>query len=194
MTNPFVYLASQSPRRRELLEQIGVGYRVLSVDVEETPRHGESPADFVRRLAREKAEHGRARLALDDVSPVLGADTAVVVDDRILGKPRDSAHASEMLELLSGRRHEVFTAVALAATSTAIRLSASRVWFRRLSADECAAYCASGEPLDKAGAYAIQGLGAVFVERLDGSYSGVMGLPLFETAELLAQAGVEVMP
>ncbi len=188
-----IYLASRSPRRRALLEQIGVAYRSLPLDLEELRGRDESPAAFVRRMARLKAETGRGRLSAADAAPVLGADTAVVLDGEVLGKPASAEAARRMLERLSGRAHEVLTAVALASAGTAVALSRSRVWFRELDPAECEAYCASGEPLDKAGGYAIQGLGAVFVRRLEGSYSGVMGLPLFETAELLRAAGIDVL-
>jgi septum formation protein len=181
-----VYLASQSPRRRALLDQIGVAFEVLAVEVDETPGPAEPARDLVQRLALAKARAGLASLAPDDRTPVLGADTEVVVDGEVLGKPRDEEDAAAMLARLSGRSHEVLSAVALVSPGReAVRLSATTVWFRDTDAAERAAYCASGEPLDKAGAYAIQGLAAVFVERIDGSYSGVMGLPLYETAELL---------
>lgn len=181
-------LASASPRRRELLEQIGVPYVVRAADIDETEVAGESPRDYVLRIARAKA---LAVWNADSSLPVLAADTTVVLDGQIFGKPRDRAHALEMLEALSGRSHEVFTAVALAtATGVDTRLSTSIVRFRATTAAEREAYWESGEPRDKAGAYAIQGLGAVFIESLTGSYSGVMGLPLFETAELLRAAGI----
>jgi septum formation protein len=188
-----IYLASRSPRRRMLLEQIGVRYRVLALDLTERRRPGESPAAFVRRMARAKAELGRTRLPPGATAPVLGADTVVIADGEVLGKPSSVGEACAMLERLSGRSHEVLTAVALAATTTEVALSRSRVWFRALTAEERAAYCATGEPLDKAGAYAIQGLAAAFVARLEGSYSGVVGLPLFETAELLRAVGIDAL-
>jgi len=183
-------LASASPRRSALLTQIGVRHRVVPARLEEQRRGGEPIADCVRRLAVEKA---RQVHALYPERPVLAADTAVVVDDLMLGKPRDRAEALGMLARLSAREHEVISAVALVyAGRTSSKLSHSRVRFRRLGRAECEAYWASGEPADKAGAYAIQGLGAVFIEALQGSYSGVMGLPLFETGLLLAAAGVPV--
>ena len=185
---PVLCLASASPRRRELLAQIGVPHVVTSADIDETVLPGESPAEYVLRMARNKA------VVVRDAGqrlPVLAADTAVVLDGVIYGKPRDREHALDMLRRLSGRTHEVLTAVALADhRGTRTRLSLSEVTFRTLTEEECAAYWESGEPRDKAGAYAIQGLAAVFVERISGSYSGVMGLPLFETAELLRAAGV----
>ncbi len=186
---PRLILASQSPRRRELLEQIGLTFDVLPADINESVQAGESAVDFVARMAREKAE-AVARQQPDAL--VLGSDTAVVVDEHILGKPADEADARRMLGLLSGREHTVLSAVALlgAGQPPCCRVQASRVRFRTISGEEMARYWASGEPRDKAGAYAIQGLGAVFVEHLSGSYSGVMGLPLFETARLLEEAGI----
>jgi septum formation protein len=188
----WIYLASASPRRRQLLEQIGVGYRLLSIDIPEQPGVGESPEEFVLRLALEKARAGREQLEQDDDHPVLGADTAVVLDGRILGKPRDRNHALQMLSQLSGHTHQVLSGVALVGADgeEASRLSVSRVRFRTLASGEIDHYWESGEPADKAGSYAIQGRAAAFIERLEGSYSGVMGLPLFETAELLGEYGV----
>jgi septum formation protein len=186
-----IYLASRSPRRRALLAQLGVRFETLDVDIDETPRAGESADALARRLAAGKAQAGRGCLDDADAHLVLGADTLVVVDDEPLGKPRDAAHASRMLMRLSGRCHQVLSAVALAsAEGMRIRLSRSRVCFRGLSSPECEAYAATGEPLDKAGGYAIQGRAAAFVRELQGSYSGVVGLPLYETAELLGEAGV----
>src|SRR5580693_6697085 len=182
---PLVILASASPRRTELLTQLGVAHRVVPAHVDERRAPGESVEACVRRLATSKALEVQVALA------VLGADTAVVVDDDLLGKPRDRADALAMLARLSGRWHQVLSAVALAsANGLQCVLSRSEVRFRALQARECAAYWDSVEPCDKAGAYAIQGLGAVFVEELRGSYSGVVGLPLFETERLLAAAGV----
>ena len=179
-------LASASPRRRELLWQIGVPHRAMAAHIDERSRPGEAPEDCVRRLALAKARQPRSAGL-----PVLGADTAVVLDGDMLGKPRDRASALAMLARLSGRTHRVLTAVALvAADRHELALSASEVDFRALSTEECERYWDTGEPRDKAGAYAIQGLGAVFVRALRGSYSGVMGLPLHETATLLAAAGV----
>jgi septum formation protein len=192
-----VILASASPRRTELLTQLGVAHRVVPAHVDERRAAGESVEACVRRLATSKALEVQVALAAVGGSAaavelaVLGADTAVVVDDDLLGKPRDRADALAMLARLSGRWHQVLSAVALAsANGLQCILSRSEVRFRALQARECAAYWDSGEPCDKAGAYAIQGLGAVFVEELRGSYSGVVGLPLFETARLLAAAGV----
>ena len=185
---PVVCLASVSPRRRELLSQIGVPHTVVGAHIDETAHAGESPRDYVLRMARQKAltvwERGE-RL------PVLAADTTVVLDDVIYGKPRDRADGIAMLGRLSARTHGVLTAVAVAdARGVDLRLSVSTVRFRGLTPEECAAYWDTGEPCDKAGGYAVQGAAAVFIESLSGSYSGVMGLPLFETAELLRSAGV----
>jgi septum formation protein len=191
MSRPQLVLASASPRRCELLTQIGIVFEQWVAAIDETPRAGEAPADYVQRVALEKARavhaDGRARL------PVLGADTVVVVDGRLLGKPRDADHGRAMLRQLSGRRHEVFSAVALIGRREAVAVSRSAVWFRDLSEDDIAAYWRSGEPRDKAGGYAIQGLAATFIERLDGSYSGIMGLPLYETARLLQDFGIDVL-
>jgi septum formation protein len=187
---PLLILASASPRRSALLSQIGVPHRVVPSQIEERRIEGESIDQCVRRLAEHKALQVCARLT-GSALPVLGADTAVVIDDAMLGKPRDRGEALEMLARLSGREHEVVSAVALAQRGTLnSRLCRSVVRFRPLAAEESEAYWDSGEPRDKAGGYAIQGLGAVFIETLRGSYSGVMGLPLFETAALLKAAGV----
>jgi septum formation protein len=182
-----IHLASQSPRRRALLAQIGVRHDVLGIEVDETPLAAEAPAEYVLRLALAKARAGH-RLRPD--RPVLGADTAVVQDDQILGKPRDRQDAADMLAQLSGREHRVLTAVALVGDREETRLSVSHVRFRPIDAAEAAAYWQTGEPADKAGGYAVQGMGALFVESISGSYSGVMGLPLFETGELLRRAGI----
>lgn len=188
MTATQIYLASASPRRRELLRQIGVSYRLLPVAVDETPLPEEIPAAYVARLAQAKAQTGLQILGRRKPYPVLGADTAVVIDGIILGKPNHRQEGLAMLALLSGREHQVLSAVALAtATQNAVKVQESRVRFRQLTVAECEAYWNSGEPLDKAGGYAIQGRAAAFIAELHGSYSGVMGLPLFETAELLRQ-------
>jgi len=184
---PQIHLASQSPRRRELLLQIGIRHAVVDVAVDETPLPREAPAEYVLRLALAKARAGHA---LRPERPVLGADTAVVIDDEVLGKPADRADAIAMLDRLAGREHRVLTAVALVGEREETRLSVSHVRFRPVAAGEAEAYWATGEPADKAGGYAVQGLGALFVESLSGSYSGVMGLPLFETGELLRRAGI----
>jgi septum formation protein len=190
-----IVLASASPRRAQLLQQIHIPHRVVAADIEEQRTATESIAQCVVRLARAKALHVQRQLLASEPAvaplPVLGADTVVVVNDSLLGKPRDRADALSMLERLSGRSHQVLSAVALASSvGVQHRLSCSEVRFRALSLAEREAYWESGEPHGKAGAYAIQGLAAAFIESLSGSYSGVMGLPLFETAQLLAQARV----
>jgi nucleoside triphosphate pyrophosphatase len=185
---PVLRLASVSPRRRELLTQIGVPHVVTGAHIDESVHSGERAHDYVQRMARTKAQ----TVWEQDLSlPVLAADTTVVLEGMVFGKPIDRADALRMLSLLSGRTHEVLTAVALASNAgLAMRMSVSAVRFRALGADEIARYWESGEPRDKAGAYGVQGLGAVFIESLSGSYSGVMGLPLFETSELLRAANV----
>jgi septum formation protein len=197
-----IYLASQSPRRRELLKQIGVHYDVLALravpgrmDVVETPNPGEGALDFVQRMASEKAScgwravDGRHLLPF----PVLGADTVVELEGAILGKPGDRAEAEAILKRLSGREHMVYTAVAVQHHSRQeLRLSTSRVRLAQLDDDTIARYLETGEYLGKAGAYAIQGRAGAFVEHIDGSYSGIMGLPLYETAELLRAFGLVV--
>jgi septum formation protein len=189
-TAPLLVLASASPRRSELLHQIGVAHRVEPADIDETRKRGEDIDECVQRLARSKALQVQQRLKS---LPVLGADTIVVVDDALLGKPRDRADGIEMLRRLSGRSHQVLSAVVLASDRGLHQgISRNVVRFRALSEQECAAYWDSGEPQGKAGAYAIQGLGAVFIEYLSGSYSGVMGLPLYETAQLLKAVGIEI--
>ncbi|MCX2886758.1 Maf family protein [Pseudomonas sp. DCB_BI] len=186
--NP-LHLASGSPRRRELLTQIGVPFSVVSAPIDETPLSGESAPAYVERLARAKAAAGLATVTGPAV--VLGADTAVVLDGRILGKPENREDALAMLADLSGREHQVLTAVALDDGQRVQSLCVtSRVRFREITAGEAQRYWASGEPADKAGSYAIQGLGAVFVTGLSGSYSAVVGLPLCETADLLGQFGI----
>jgi septum formation protein len=189
---PALCLASASPRRRELLAQIGVAHVLAHPDIDESALSGEGAADYVVRVARAKAHSVHAR---DAALPVLAADTIVVIDGRICGKPASAAEGIAMLLQLSGRTHRVLTAVALAAAGAIEhRLSTSKVRFRTLSRAECLAYWCTGEPRDKAGGYAVQGRGAVFIEHLSGSYSGVMGLPLFETAQLLAAAGIRIWP
>jgi septum formation protein len=186
-----LYLASGSPRRRELLTQIGVSFLTQIAPIDENALPDESPVAYVERLARAKAQAGLAALSESQGAVVLGADTAVVLDGRILGKPVDSADAVAMLSALSGRRHEVLTAVALVSTERLeSRVVTSQVSFRPLGRAEIEAYWASGEPQDKAGGYGIQGLAAVFVSQLQGSYSAVVGLPLCETAELLAEFSI----
>lgn len=185
-----LFLASASPRRRELLQQIGVPFALLSVAVDETPLPDELPEDYVQRVALSKARAGLQSLPAGDAC-VLGADTSVVLERRILGKPVDRADGLAMLAALSGRSHRVLTAVVLASQHACeMRLVVSEVEFRTISPDEAQAYWDSGEPQDKAGGYAIQGWGAVFVSQLRGSYSAVVGLPLCETAQLLDRFGL----
>jgi septum formation protein len=187
----FIYLASGSPRRRELLQQIGVSFRVIDADLDETALPGESPLAYVSRLAQGKATVGWERSRDSGDAPVLAADTAVVLEGRILGKPAGMNEAIAMLLRLSGRTHEVLTAVALrTAGGLQVRVSHSTVTFRSIEPGEARLYWETGEPADKAGAYAIQGYAAIFISDLKGSYSAVMGLPLFETAALLQAAGV----
>ena len=189
-TNSRVILASASPRRRDLLRQIGVAFRTVAADLEEIPSPGELPGDFVVRMAREKA---LAVLAVEGPGlPVLGADTSVVLEGRILGKPEDREAAVGMLKQLSGRTHDVYSGVAVATGPSAVHeaLSVSRVTFSRLDADWIDAYIDTGDPLDKAGAYGVQGKAAEKISRIEGSFYGVMGLPLYETAQLLKRAGV----
>jgi len=184
-----IYLASASPRRSELLAQLGLKFDVVPVDVDESVRSGEECADYVQRLASKKSEVAWSGLARGGPA-VLAADTAVVVDQEILGKPADEADAARMLNLLSGRSHSVLTAVSVRNDAREIvDLSRSTVRFRVISASQIGDYWRTGEPRGKAGAYAIQGLGAVFVAELHGSYSGVMGLPLYETARILDYFG-----
>ncbi len=188
---PTLYLASGSPRRRELLSQIGVAFRIHSLPIDENVLPGEAPLAYVERLARAKAQVALASLDSDREAVVLGADTSVVLDGRILGKPLDREDCLATLRALSGRSHQVLTAVALASYQRmACRVVCSEVTFRPLAEAEMAAYWASGEPQDKAGGYAIQGLGGVFVRQLQGSYSAVVGLPLCETAELLGEFAI----
>jgi septum formation protein len=185
-------LASNSPRRAELLRQIGVRFSQQAVEVDECPLQGESAPQTALRLARSKAAAGRDSMAQTGQA-VLAADTLVSLGGETLGKPRDREHALSMLRRLSGRRHTVSTAVALSwDTAHHAFLCVSHVDFRPLNEDEIHAYWESGEPLDKAGGYAIQGMAATFIARLEGSYSGVMGLPLFETAELLRMAKLPI--
>lgn len=186
MTSLTLFLASQSPRRRELLEQIGVRYELLDVVVHEQVLPGEPALDYVRRVAREKAGAGLMKVAAIANALVLGADTEVVLGARVFGKPADAIEAAEMLAALSGRRHQVMSAVALLSAGREEELvCVTEVQFAELSEREIAHYIDTGEWRGKAGAYAIQGWAARFIERIEGSYSAVMGLPLFETANLL---------
>ena len=186
-----LYLASGSPRRRELLTQIAVPFTTLTAPIDENLLPDEAPHAYVERLAREKAQAGLVLLDDPTEAVVLGADTAVVLDGRILGKPANCDEAVATLSALSGREHQVLTAVVLASPGQVrTRVVASQVRFRRLTPAEIETYWATGEPRDKAGSYAIQGLAAVFVSQLQGSYSAVVGLPLCETAELLAEFAI----
>jgi len=200
MADKSIYLASRSPRRRELLRQIGIAFEVILLreaprypaDFDETPKAGETPDDYVLRIAREKALAAvgtmcARRLA---VRPVLAADTTVVCDDAILGKPADAADAARMLGLLGGRMHRVLTAVAVAGGGDVeVRVAESRVWFRALAADEIRRYVATGEPVDKAGAYAVQGIGMFMIEKVFGSHTNVIGLPVCEVVSALKRLG-----
>lgn len=186
-TTAVLCLASASPRRRDLLASIGVEVEICPVDIDESPHHAEAPGAYVARLARQKASAGAGLSYL----PVLGSDTAVVCDGEILGKPDDQQHAAAMLRALSGRSHQVLTAVAISGPAGMLEACVTtRVAMREIAEHEIAAYWATGEPADKAGGYAIQGLAAIFIERIEGSHSAVVGLPLFETATLLARQGV----
>ena len=198
-----IYLASRSPRRRDLLKQIGVPFELLllredlqrGVDVDETPLTEESPGVYVLRMAGTKVNMAVRQIAFRGLpqKPVLAADTTVVFDGQIVGKPEDAGHAARMLRALSGREHQVLTAVAIALRERVeTQISVSSVCFRDLSDTEVRRYIASGEPLDKAGAYAVQGRAAAFVTRISGSYSGIMALPLAETAELLQKFDIPV--
>jgi septum formation protein len=187
---PLIYLASNSPRRRELLIQIGVHHTVIGVNIDETPLPGEAPAEYVIRMALTKARAGHKSSDRDKPLPTLGADTAVVIDHQILGKPNDRDDAIEMMMKLADNTHKVLTGVAVISQHEETRLSVSHVQFRPISREQAEAYWESGEPADKAGGYGIQGMGAIFIAKLEGSFSGVMGLPLFETAELLQRVGI----
>jgi septum formation protein len=198
-----IYLASRSPRRRDLLKQIGMPYELLLLredlrrgpDIDETPLPDESPGVYVLRMAQEKAAMAVRQIAYRRLpqKPVLAADTTVVFDGQIVGKPDDAEHAARILRTLSGREHQVLTAVAIALREQVeTQISVSSVWFREISDADIRRYCSSGEPLDKAGAYGIQGRAGAFVTRITGSYSGIMGLPLAETVELLQKFEIAV--
>jgi len=196
LTTPRIYLASRSPRRGELLGQVGVHFDVLPSDVDESVRPDESPEHYVLRLAREKALVCVQRLAAQGAPsrPVLAADTTVCIDGLILGKPENDADAAAMLRRMSDRWHVVHTAIAVAeGDRVEVALSSTQVEMAPLTAAEIAAYIASGEPRDKAGSYGIQGLAGAFIRRIEGSYSGVMGLPIYETSQLLNKFGVHVL-
>ena len=200
MIGPQIYLASQSPRRRALIEQLGIHYQTLNVEVDESPRFGEAPADFVTRLAKEKACVGWQMVAEQSI-PVVGADTCIVLDQEIIGKPKNREQGIRLLSRYSGRAHQVITGVAMVGPDAGkqdadmvqhVRVNTSTVTFRTITDDECERYWQTGEPMGKAGGYAIQGKAAVFIEKLEGSYSGVMGLPLFEFAELISMFGIQI--
>ncbi|MEQ1813643.1 MAG: nucleoside triphosphate pyrophosphatase [Candidatus Nitrotoga sp.] len=198
-----IYLASKSPRRRELLKQIGVNFEVLLLrlqprtgDVDETPHVGEGPEDYVQRVCQEKVEMGWKSLKLRNlpIGSVLAADTCVILDGQIVGKPENREHAADILQALSGRQHQVYSAVAITFDGRMeMRMSSSKVTFATLSKERIRNYLLTNESLDKAGAYAIQGYAAAFIVHLEGSYSGVMGLPLFETAEILQNFGYPIL-
>ena len=185
-----IILASASPRRKELLDQIKVTYKIYPVDLDETPMPDETPLHYVLRLAAEKSAECLAQLNTE--IPVLAADTAVILDQLIMGKPNDQADALAMLKQLSGKTHRVYSAISLRGREHSQAVSITEVTFRHLTEQEMLDYWRSGEPLDKAGSYAIQGMGGVFVESIKGSFSGVVGLPLFETAQLLSKQGIEL--
>lgn len=188
-------LASASPRRQQLLQQLGLSFVTVEQDIDESLRPAEPALDYVQRMAREKALSATAALPADAETLIIAADTIVVCDGEVLGKPRDEADACRMLLQLSDREHQVMSAVSVNKPNLSrTALSTSSVCLRPISAQEASRYWQTGEPLGKAGGYAIQGLAAVFVTRLEGSYSGVMGLPLFETAALLREFGVECLP
>ncbi len=190
---PDLYLASRSPRRRELLEQLSINYQVITADVPEEHQLGESPENYVKRLALEKAQAGWQKVPENAKCPVLGSDTVVVLGGEILEKPKDRSHGLQMLERLSGHTHQVMTGIALVAEDQALsRVSISRVTFRDTTPAEREAYWATGEPADKAGGYAVQGMAAVFIERIEGSYSGIMGLSLYELCDMLAQFRIKI--
>ena len=184
-----IILASSSPRRAELLDQLGIKYRVKAVDIDETPLANESPTDLVQRLSLEKSQ-----AVSNSTIPVLGSDTLGLIEDNLLLKPLNYAHEKSMLQKLSGQWHEIFTAVTVTSAKKSITiLNHNRVLFRQITDDEIQAYWNTGEPQDKAGGYAIQGIAACFIEKIEGSYSGIMGLPLFETSLLLKQFGISVL-
>lgn len=189
---PLITLASASPRRQELLDQIQLSYEVLPVDIDESPVAGETAQQLVKRLAIEKARSGYEKRPY---RPALGSDTIVIMGKQILGKPRDREMAIEMLTMLSGQTHQVMTAVAICtADDQWCLLNSSEVEFDELSQQQIEAYWETGEPQDKAGAYAVQGIAAEFIKNINGSYSGIMGLPLFETTKLIKMAGIHLLP
>ena len=189
-----VVLASTSPRRRELLKSVGISFESMAVDIDESPKDQEKPSDLVTRLAREKVAAARKKCTSNRV--IIGADTVVVIDGMTIGKPINRDHAEQVLDMLSGRVHQVFSGVALSFCKQAgtlcvkTQLNCTRVWFRDITPNERITYCRTHEPWDKSGAYAIQGMAAMFITHIEGSYTGVMGLPLFETLNLLSVAGI----
>lgn len=191
-----IYLASASPRRRELLSQLGILIEVLRTDIDETPQPGEAPLAYTERLARDKADAGWQQVQKFGLPerPLLAADTTVVLDGAIIGKPESADHARQILRQLSGREHQVLTSVAIKlGARCSVATSSSSVLFRPLQDNEIDHYVISGEPMDKAGAYGIQGVAAMFVSEIHGSYTGIVGLPLAETVLLLREYGIEVM-
>lgn len=198
MDSPQLYLASRSPRRRLLIEQIGLRYRTLDVEVDERPREGEAPEAYVARLALEKAKAGWELVSKDNI-PVLGADTCIVLNGQIIGKVDNREQSTALLKLFSANSHLVLTGIALVgkdpeqkndAIVQQVRVNNSKITFRALSENECSQYWDTGEPVGKAGGYAIQGMAAAFISKIEGSYSGVMGLPLCELSELLSNFGI----
>lgn len=194
-----IFLASQSPRRRTLIEQLGVSYRTITVAVDEQHLIGESPSDYVARLALQKARAGWQQIAAQGI-PVVGADTCIVLNGKIVGKPVDKAHGIALLKQYSGNTHTVISGVAIVGCADSnpdsplleqVRVNSSDVTFRRLADEECEKYWETGEPLGKAGGYAIQGKAAAFIKSIEGSYSGIMGLPLYEFSELISAFGIQ---
>ena len=182
-----IYLASKSPRRSDLLNQIGINHQVVNIEIDETPRQQETPTDYVLRMAKEKA----LQACSDEMTiPLLAADTSVICEEKILGKPENKEQFLEMFELLNDNQHQVITAVAVIKDTIQTSLSVSQVSFRKITPEEALLYWETGEPRDKAGGYGIQGKAAIFINDIHGSYSGIMGLPLYETSELLAEFGV----
>jgi septum formation protein len=199
MKNQQIFLASRSPRRRTLIEQLGLRYQIVDVQVDEQHHDGESPTDYVARLALEKARRGWQQIAAPAV-PVVGADTCIVLNGRIVGKPEDKAHGIALLKQYSGATHEVVSGVAMVGTvgntpqgapQEQVKVNISRVTFRQLTDQECERYWETQEPLDKAGGYAIQGKAAGFISNIEGSYSGIMGLPLYEFVELMSAFAIQ---
>ena len=191
MMSAQIILASGSPRRSELLLQLGVCHKVHAVDIDETPRQGEKPLDYVQRMAFEKSA-ACANMHPSSL-PILAADTTVILGDEIMGKPENERHAAQMLKCLSGKTHCVYSAISLRGRQHWQCVSLTEVTFRVINTHEMAAYWKTGEPKDKAGGYAIQGIGSLFIKMIKGSFSGVMGLPLFETAEILTEQGIQII-